>query len=134
MLLYDLLLYRQKNAQLAIGDRYYFVNCAFDMMPSAKYSVYQHLPLFVLVEQTILRQFMVAAPYDALTVAAMLAYRARAASGVAGDSGWLNIFAPSAAFYAHERALCPEASKILIIYYMMAYKLTGLCAFRVVRF
>lgn len=56
MILYDLMVYRQKNAILSPNNRCLFVSYAYELMPPTGQAIGDKLPLYVLMEQTIIRQ------------------------------------------------------------------------------
>lgn len=52
----DIMTYRQKNAYLSPNNRCLLISFAFDLMPATGLVVGEKLPLYVLMEQTIIRQ------------------------------------------------------------------------------
>jgi hypothetical protein len=124
MILYDLIVYRHKNAILSPNNRCLLVNCAQELMPTPAQVINEKLPLYVLMEQSILRQFMVATPYDLLPMAAIFVTRNKIHPNLQSK---FNLFAAPGRFFAsqNEQCICPEVRKILLIYFIMAYKFTG---------
>ncbi|KAI6178430.1 Mediator complex subunit 23 [Aphelenchoides besseyi] len=125
LILYDLLVYRLKNAIFSINNRVVFINCAFEDMPKPNQLVIEKFPLYILMEQAIIRQFMVAAPYDLLTMTAIFVYRSLKNQSTA--SSRFNLFpAPNEVNESEGYfAICPEVTKLLCIHFAMAYKMTA---------
>jgi hypothetical protein len=123
LILYDLILYRQKNAILSPNNRCLFVCCAHELMPAVGLPVSEQLPLYVLAEQAIIRQFMVALPYDLLPMASIFGPK----NSNPENLNKFNLFAPPSKFFNQPDAssICPEVGKLLLIYVIMAYKFTG---------
>jgi hypothetical protein len=68
---------------------------------------------------------MVAAPYDLLPMVALFA-RGLVKSHPE-SSNKFNLLTPPTNFFQHENVpnLCPEVKKLLMIYFIIAYKFTG---------